>query len=69
VTTTIENQDQLEKLRTARAPVDRTLPALVKAQEPGLTTRELDDPGRGLPRDADPCSRLSPERRFCPPVP
>ena len=54
-------------LRTARAPIYRTLAALVAALEPGLTSREPDDLGRGLPRDADVCSGRSPERQLCTP--
>lgn len=45
---TIENDDQLEKLRAVGALVARTLAAMGKALEPGMTTRELDDFGCGL---------------------
>jgi methionyl aminopeptidase len=45
---TIENDDQLEKLRAIGSLVARTLAAMGKALEPGMTTRELDDIGRGL---------------------
>jgi methionyl aminopeptidase len=45
---TIENQDQLEKLRAVGALVARTLTAMGEALEPGMTTRELDDLGRAL---------------------
>lgn len=45
---TIENEDQLEKLRTVGRLVARTLEAMGKALEPGITTRELDDLGRAL---------------------
>lgn len=45
---TIENQDQLDKLRTVGALVARTLAAMGKALEPGMTTRELDAFGRAL---------------------
>ena len=45
---TIENEDQLEKLRTVGRLVARTLAAMGEALEPGMTTRELDDLGRAL---------------------
>ena len=45
---TIENDDQLEKLRAIGSLVARTLAAMGKALEPGMTTRELDDIGRAL---------------------
>lgn len=45
---TIESEDQLDKLRTVGALVARTLTAMGKALEPGMTTRELDDLGRAL---------------------
>ena len=45
---TIESEDQLEKLRTVGGLVARTLAAMGKALEPGMTTRELDDLGRAL---------------------
>lgn len=45
---TIENEDQLDKLRTVGGLVARTLAAMGKALEPGMTTRELDDLGRAL---------------------
>jgi len=45
---TIESEDQLEKLRTVGSLVARTLTAMGKALEPGITTRELDDIGRAL---------------------
>jgi len=45
---TIENGDQLEKLRTVGRLVARTLAAMGEALEPGMTTRELDDLGRAL---------------------
>jgi methionyl aminopeptidase len=45
---TIENEDQLEKLRTVGRLVARTLAAMGEALEPGMTTRELDDFGRAL---------------------
>ncbi|NQE63221.1 type I methionyl aminopeptidase [Caulobacter sp. RHG1] len=45
---TIENEDQLEKLRTVGNLVARTLEAMGKALEPGMTTRELDDIGRAM---------------------
>ena len=45
---TIENEEQLEKLRTIGKLVARTLTAMGAALEPGMTTRELDDLGRAL---------------------
>ncbi len=45
---TIENEEQLDKLRTVGSLVARTLAAMGKALEPGMTTRELDDIGRAL---------------------
>ena len=45
---TIESEDQLEKLRTVGNLVARTLAAMGKAIEPGMTTKELDDLGRAL---------------------
>jgi methionyl aminopeptidase len=45
---TIENEDQLEKLRTVGGLVARTLAAMGAALEPGMTTKELDDYGRAL---------------------
>ena len=45
---TIENEDQLEKLRTVGKLVARTLAAMGEALEPGMTTKELDDLGRAL---------------------
>lgn len=45
---TIENEDQLDKLRTIGQLVARTLAAMGKALEPGMTTRELDDLGRAM---------------------
>lgn len=45
---TIENEEQLDKLRTVGSLVARTLAAMGKALEPGMTTRELDDFGRAL---------------------
>ena len=45
---TVENEDQLEKLRVIGNLVARTLVAMGKALEPGMTTRELDDIGRAL---------------------
>jgi len=45
---TIENEDQLGKLRTVGRLVARTLDAMGKALEPGMTTKELDDLGRAL---------------------
>lgn len=45
---TIENEEQLAKLRTVGGLVARTLAAMGKALEPGMTTKELDDLGRAL---------------------
>jgi methionyl aminopeptidase len=45
---TIENEDQLEKLRVVGNLVARTLAAMGEALEPGMTTRELDKLGRAL---------------------
>ena len=45
---TIENEDQLDKLRTVGRLVARTLETMGKALEPGITTKELDDLGRAL---------------------
>jgi len=45
---TIDNEDQLEKLRVVGNLVARTLTAMGAALEPGMTTRELDDIGRAL---------------------
>src|SRR5919107_1273222 len=45
---TIESEDQLDKLRTVGSLVARTLAAMGKALEPGMTTKELDDIGRAL---------------------
>jgi methionyl aminopeptidase len=45
---TIENEEQLEKLKAAGRLVARTLKAMGEALEPGMTTRELDALGRAL---------------------
>jgi methionyl aminopeptidase len=45
---TIETEDQLEKLRAVGRVVARTLEAMGRALEPGMTTKALDDYGRGL---------------------
>ena len=45
---TIESEDQLDKLRAVGGLVARTLAAMGKALEPGMTTRELDGIGRAL---------------------
>lgn len=45
---TIENDEQLEKLKIVGNLVARTLAAMGKALEPGMTTRELDDIGLKL---------------------
>jgi methionyl aminopeptidase len=46
---TIENEDQLEKLRIVGKLVARTLAAMGEALEPGMTTSELDDLGAAAP--------------------
>jgi methionyl aminopeptidase len=45
---TIESEDQLDKLRSVGRLVARTLAAMGKALEPGITTRELDGLGRAM---------------------
>lgn len=45
---TIENEHQLERLRSVGGGVARTLTAMGEALEPGMTTRELDELGRAL---------------------
>jgi methionyl aminopeptidase len=45
---TIENEDQLDKLKAAGRLVARTLKAMGEALEPGITTRELDALGRAM---------------------
>ncbi|MBI1777282.1 MAG: type I methionyl aminopeptidase [Proteobacteria bacterium] len=45
---TIDNDDQLTKLRTVGRVVARTMAAMAEALEPGITTRELDAIGRRL---------------------
>jgi methionyl aminopeptidase len=45
---TIEHENQLEALKVAGSLVARTLEAMGKALEPGITTRELDQIGRRL---------------------
>ncbi|MGE0742108.1 MAG: type I methionyl aminopeptidase [Hyphomonadaceae bacterium] len=45
---TIENDNDLEALKRIGAIVARTLEAMGKALEPGMTTRELDEIGRVL---------------------
>jgi methionyl aminopeptidase len=45
---TIENEDQLDKLKAAGRLVARTLRAMGEALEPGMTTRELDALGRAM---------------------
>ena len=56
---TIDNEDQLEKLRAVGKLVARTLAAMGEALEPGMTTRELDDLGRALLEKAG--ARSAPE--------
>jgi methionyl aminopeptidase len=45
---TIENEEQLDRLKAIGSLVARTLAAMGKALEPGMTTKELDDIGRAL---------------------
>jgi methionyl aminopeptidase len=45
---TIQNEDEFDKLRTVGRLVARTLAAMGKALEPGMTTRELDEFGRTM---------------------
>jgi methionyl aminopeptidase len=45
---TIENEDQLDKLRAIGSLAARTLAAMGKALEPGITTRELDQLDRAM---------------------
>jgi methionyl aminopeptidase len=45
---TIGNEDELEQLRVVGRLVARTLEAMGRALEPGMTTRELDDLGRAM---------------------
>jgi methionyl aminopeptidase len=59
---TIGNEDDLEKLKAAGRVVARTLAAMGKALEPGITTRELDDLGRKLLEDAG--ARSAPELTY-----
>ncbi len=49
---TITNQDELDGLREIGRIVANTMRAMAKAMEPGMTTRELDEIGRGLLDDA-----------------
>ena len=45
---TVESDDELQKLKAIGALVARTLAAMGRALEPGMTTRELDDLGRAM---------------------
>jgi len=45
---TVENEEQLDRLKAIGGLVARTLAAMGKALEPGMTTKELDDIGRAL---------------------
>src|SRR5882757_5898316 len=45
---TIGSEDQFERLKRAGKVVARTLSAMGRALEPGITTKELDDLGRAL---------------------
>jgi methionyl aminopeptidase len=59
---TIENDDELEKLKAAGRVVARTLKAMGEALEPGITTKELDDLGRRLLDEAG--ARSAPELTY-----
>ena len=45
---TIDNDDQLEKLKRSGRVVAETLRVMASKMEPGMTTRELDQIGRAL---------------------
>ncbi|MGV6873792.1 type I methionyl aminopeptidase [Pseudochelatococcus sp. B33] len=45
---TITNQDELDGMKEVGRIVANTMQAMAKAMEPGMTTRELDEIGRGL---------------------
>jgi methionine aminopeptidase, type I (EC 3.4.11.18) len=45
---TITHEDELEGLQAIGRIVANTMQAMARAMEPGMTTRELDEIGRGL---------------------
>lgn len=59
---TIGSEEELEKLKAAGRIVARTLAAMGKALEPGITTRELDQLGRRMLEDAG--ARSAPELTY-----
>lgn len=59
---TIGSEDELEKLKVAGRVVARTLAAMGKALEPGITTRELDQLGRRILEAAG--ARSAPELTY-----
>lgn len=59
---TIGSEEELEKLKAAGRIVARTLAAMGKALEPGITTRELDQLGRKMLEEAG--ARSAPELTY-----
>ncbi|WP_334162429.1 type I methionyl aminopeptidase [Phenylobacterium sp.] len=59
---TIGSEEELEKLKIAGRVVARTLAAMGKALEPGITTRELDQLGRRMLEEAG--ARSAPELTY-----
>ena len=59
---TIGSEEELEKLKAAGRVVARTLAAMGKALEPGITTRELDQLGRRMLEEAG--ARSAPELTY-----
>ncbi|HVI34501.1 type I methionyl aminopeptidase [Phenylobacterium sp.] len=59
---TIGSEEELEKLKVAGRVVARTLAAMGKALEPGITTRELDQLGRRMLEEAG--ARSAPELTY-----
>jgi methionyl aminopeptidase len=59
---TISSDEELEKLKAAGRAVARTLAAMGRAMEPGMTTRELDALGRKLLEDQG--ARPAPELTY-----
>lgn len=59
---TIGSEDEFEKLKVAGRVVARTLAAMGKALEPGITTRELDQLGRRMLEEAG--ARSAPELTY-----
>lgn len=45
---TITHEDELDGLKAIGRIVANTMQAMARAMEPGMTTRELDEIGRGL---------------------